>query len=208
MNVEHDGPAAGERRRPDIQLEHVLALPAVVPVLKEHLLLAMPVVQALRTIGSVDERGVLPVPGNGRLGGQPAIFPTGVLTVGNALEGEDIAGHEATHFAVFRMGHRGGWRRTKRRLLLVNSGLDAVGGVSRTRHRSGHPGARRKLQCIATTQYKGIPGFRFRHCGFPLRSRRQLRLVVLESGRALRISGLASKSCLGTPKYYRASTTI
>ncbi len=105
----------------------------------------MPVVQALGTIGSVDERGVLPVPGNRRLSGQPAIFPSGVLTVGNALEGEDIAGHEATHFAVFGMGHRGRRRRTERRLLLVNSGLDAVGGVSRTCDSGGHPGARRKL---------------------------------------------------------------
>jgi len=38
MDIEHDGTLAGQAGRPDIQLEHVFALPTVVPVLQEGLL--------------------------------------------------------------------------------------------------------------------------------------------------------------------------
>ena len=55
MDVEHDRATAGEARRPDVHLEHVLALPAVGPLVEEALL-GHPVVESLRAVGAVDQR--------------------------------------------------------------------------------------------------------------------------------------------------------
>lgn len=93
-----------------------------------------------------------PSQGRGGLAEKPAIFPAGILAVGNSLEGEDIARNKASHFAVFRIGNRQLRRGAERRLLLVNSGFDAVRGVSRTNDPCSKPGASRKLQSVAPAQ--------------------------------------------------------
>ena len=127
VEVHHHWPGAGERRRPDVELEHVLAEPAVVPILDEGLLDGGPGMEGLRAVGAVGEGGVLVLPGRGRLEREPAIFAAGILAVGHALEGEDAASEEAAHRAVLGLGDGRAWRGDGARLL-VHAGLDAVRG--------------------------------------------------------------------------------
>ena len=54
MEVNHHRPLAGQARRPDVQLEHVFAHVAVVPILQEGLLDRGVVMQVLRAVGAVD----------------------------------------------------------------------------------------------------------------------------------------------------------
>src|ERR1700761_2782433 len=53
MQVHHDRTLPAQARRPDIQLQHVFALPSVIPVEQKSLLNAGPGMQRLWTIGSV-----------------------------------------------------------------------------------------------------------------------------------------------------------
>ncbi len=109
MDVEHDRTLAGEARRPDVHLEHVLALPAVRP-LKQECLLAHPVVQALGTVGAVDQCRVLAVPRRGRLRRQPPILAAGRGAVRHAFKREHAIVDVPAHLAVLR----GRDRRTRR----------------------------------------------------------------------------------------------
>src|SRR4029079_15221467 len=101
MDVEHDRAPAGEARRPDVHLEHVLALPAVGP-LKEECLLAHPVVPALGAVGAVDQRWVLAVRGVGSLARQPPILAAGRAAVRHAFEREYAVLDVAAHLAILR----------------------------------------------------------------------------------------------------------
>ena len=51
VKIDHHRTLAGQRGRPDVQLEHVFAHVAVVPILKERLFDRREVVQALRAVG-------------------------------------------------------------------------------------------------------------------------------------------------------------
>ena len=74
MKIDHHRTLAGQAGRPDVQLEHVFAHVAVVPVLQERLLDRREVMQALRAVGAVDQRGILAVPRLGRFGRKPAVL--------------------------------------------------------------------------------------------------------------------------------------
>src|SRR5579863_8976114 len=85
VNVEHHWPAAAQARRPDVQLEHVFAHVAVVPILYERLFDRREIVEVLRAVGAIDESRALTFPCLGRLGRQPAIIAAGICAVGDAL---------------------------------------------------------------------------------------------------------------------------
>ena len=74
VKVDQHRTFAGQRGRPDIQLEHVFAHVAVVPIVEEGLLDRGVVVQALRAVGAVDQSGIFAVPRLGSFGRKPAIF--------------------------------------------------------------------------------------------------------------------------------------
>jgi hypothetical protein len=91
VEIDHHGALAAQGRRPDVELEHVLALPAVVPVLDEGLFDARPGMQGLRAVRAVDQRGIVICPRGRRFGGEPAILARGCLAVRDTFEGEDAA---------------------------------------------------------------------------------------------------------------------
>jgi hypothetical protein len=125
MEVHHHRATARERRRPDVELEHILAQPAVVPVLDKGLLDRSPGREGLRTVGAVSERWILVGPLRGRFERKPAIFTARVLTVRHSFEGEDAASEEAADEAVLGLGDGRAWRGDGARLL-VYTGLDAL----------------------------------------------------------------------------------
>src|SRR3954451_10567384 len=96
MDVEHHRAFTGQAGRPDVHLEHILALPPVGPLLKERLF-TRPVVQALRAIGAIAKGRVLAVPRLGRLGREPSVLAPSIAAVWYAFEGQhavlDIAAH-------------------------------------------------------------------------------------------------------------------
>ena len=149
VDVEHDRALAGQARRPDVHLEHVLALPAVRP-LEEECLLADPVVQALRAVGAVDQRRVLAVPRRGRLGRQPAILAAGRGAVRHALEREHAVLDVAAHLAVLRLrdGRTGRAARARGNLGLsaLRVGERAIGGQHGTD--SGRGGETQQLAAV------------------------------------------------------------
>ena len=130
MNVEHHRAFAGQAGRPDVHLEHVLALPAVGPLLKERLL-ARPVMQVLRTIGSIGQGGVLALPRRGRFGRKPPVLAPGVRAIRDAFERQDAILDIAAHLSVLRV-RNGRPRRAAASRLLMRSRLGAVGRVSRS----------------------------------------------------------------------------
>src|SRR5205807_7850790 len=62
VHIKHHRTAARKAWRPDVQLEHVFADPAIIPVLQECLLNACPGVEGLRTIRAIDQGGALVSP--------------------------------------------------------------------------------------------------------------------------------------------------
>src|SRR5665213_2389994 len=126
VDIEHDGPLAAQARRPDVQLQHVFALPAVIPVLDECLLIAGPVVQSLRAICTINKSRILILPRHRRLCRQPAILAARVLSVRNALEGKHASIQVPANFSILRVGNSTARSGTSSRLLLVHSGLNAV----------------------------------------------------------------------------------
>ncbi len=151
VEVHQHGALAGQARRPDVQLEHVLILVAVVPVLQECLLDCRPWMEILRAVCAVDQRGIFIRPGRRRLRRQPAVFAGCVLPVGNALECEDSSIQKSPDGSVLRFGDG----RTRRRAisrLLVYAGLRAVGGVSTVCQCDSHAGRGRKQQSLAAIQ--------------------------------------------------------
>ena len=154
VDVEQHGTLAGQARRPDVHLEHVLALPAVGPLLEERLL-ARPVVQALRAVGPVGQRRKLTVPRLGRLGRKPAVLAAGVRAVRHALEREDPVFHVAAHLAVscVRYGGPGRAAASRRRLARGGSGrLGALERLRRVRQRDAKARGGGQVQQLATTQ--------------------------------------------------------
>src|SRR5689334_17349383 len=126
MHVEHHRSFSGQARSPDVQFEHVFALPAVVPVEEESLLCARPCMQVLRAVCSIRQGWIFVGPRRGRFGGKPAVFSGCGLSVGYALESENAAVEKSAHFAVLRFGNR----RTRSGAVarsLVGWCLDAVG---------------------------------------------------------------------------------
>src|ERR1017187_271392 len=126
VDVKHYGTLAGKARRPDVQLQHVLTLPAVVPILDEGLLRACPGVQVLRAVGPIHQRGELVRPRFEWLRREPAVLAGCGLAIGYALEGENTAVEESAHLAVLRVGYRRAGGRDVAGLLM-NPSLDAVG---------------------------------------------------------------------------------
>src|SRR5512146_2562142 len=125
VDVEHYRATASQARRPDVQLEHVLALPAVIPILQKCLLDSSPIVQMLRTIGAVNQGRVFILPRRGRLRRQETIFAACVCAVRNSLERKDISRHVATHRTILCFRDRGAWGAATARLLM-STGLYAV----------------------------------------------------------------------------------
>src|SRR5512147_1425564 len=105
MNIEHHRTFTGQAGRPDVHLEHILALPTVGPLLKE-CLLARPVMQALRTIGSIGQGGVLALPRRWWLGREPPVLVRRVRAIGNALERQDPILYIAAHLTILRFRNR------------------------------------------------------------------------------------------------------
>ena len=137
VDVEHHRAPAGQARRPDVHLEHVLALPAVGPLLEERLL-ARPVMKALRTIGSVGQGRVLAVPWLGRLGRQPPVLSPGRRAIRHSLERDDAIVHVAAHLAVLR-GRHGRSRRAAAPCGRLGPGRPGgLGGVSGAGQRGPH----------------------------------------------------------------------
>src|SRR5665213_15693 len=123
--IKHHRTAAAQARCPDVQLQHVLALPAIIPILQKRLLFACPVMQMLRAVSSVYQGRVFVFPRHWRLWRKKAIFAAGVLSERNSLECENIAIQVAPHRAVLRL-RDGAARRAASSRLLVCSRFDAV----------------------------------------------------------------------------------
>src|SRR5580700_8187550 len=103
MDVEHHWASTGKARRPDVQLEHVFALPPIVPVLNERLLVSGPSVQILWTVRAVDQSWIFIVPWSRRFSWKPAILTCSGCAIRNAFEGENIARDKTAHFAILRI---------------------------------------------------------------------------------------------------------
>ncbi len=164
MEIDHHRPQARQAGRPDVQLQHVFAEIAVVPVIEERHLYGLVVVQRLRAVAAVDQGRIFVSPGHRRLGRQPAVFAAGVLTVGNALERIDAAVEEAAHLAILRPGHgRAGRGAIARRL--VGGGLGAVHGADGSGQ--AQPCGGRQQQRLSTTHIH-VPMRSALHAGFLL----------------------------------------
>src|SRR5271157_1259765 len=133
MDIEHDRALACQARRPDVQLQHVLALVAVVPVLKERLLDARPVMEILRTVPAVNQSWILILPGFRRLGRQPAVLAACVLTVWNTFKGEHTSIHKTPNLTVLCVRDCSAGRRTVSGFL-VGGGFGAIERNSRLAH--------------------------------------------------------------------------
>src|SRR5436305_15051072 len=73
MHVEHHRTLAAQAGCPYVQLQHVLALPSVIPVEKKGLLDAGPWVKRLRAIGAIDQSWILVSLGRWRFCRKPAV---------------------------------------------------------------------------------------------------------------------------------------
>src|SRR4051794_14656123 len=111
VNVKHHRAPARQAGCPDVQLEHVLALPAIVPILNEGLLGTGPRVEVLRAVCTIHQRRIVVRPGSRRLGRKPAVRPCSRLAIGHTLERENSTIHESAHLAVLRPGNRRARRR-------------------------------------------------------------------------------------------------
>ena len=127
VHVEHHRAFAAQAGRPNVQLQHVLALPSVIPVEKKGLLDAGPWVQGLRAVGAVDQSWLLAGPGRGCLRRKPAVFAGGCLAVRHAFEREGSVNQESSHLAILRF-RDGGTRGGAVSGFLVRSGFYAVRG--------------------------------------------------------------------------------
>ena len=134
MKIDQHRKLAGQAGRPDVELEHVFAHVAVVPILNERLLDAREVMQTLRAIGAVDQGGVLAVPWLGSFGRKPPVLASRILAIGYSFEREDLVIEKAAHLPILRVRDR----RTRRGAgsrLLMRGGLGAVGRASCSRQR-------------------------------------------------------------------------
>ena len=157
VEIDHHRTLAGQAGRPDVQLEHVFAHVAVVPILDERLLDRREVMQALRAVGAVDQGGIFAVPRLGRFGRKPAVLAAGVLAVRYSLEREDAVIDEAAHLAILRVRDRRARRRAVSRRL-VRGGLGAVGRVGGGGQRGSHARCGGKQQRLAAAELVAIFG--------------------------------------------------
>ena len=130
MQVQHHGTLAAQARRPNVQLQHVLALPSVIPVEKKGLLDAGPWMQGLRAVGAIGQSWILVCPGRGRFCGQPAVFSGRRLAVRHAFERKHSVNQESAHLAILRFCN-GGTRGGAVSGFLMRSGFCAVRGKNR-----------------------------------------------------------------------------
>src|SRR5262249_31502862 len=106
MHVEHHRALPRQARRPDVHLQHVLALPAVIPVEEKRLLYTRPRMQSLRAIRAVGQSRILILPWNWRLGWKPPILAGCGRSVGHTFERQYASIHESSHFAVLGLRNR------------------------------------------------------------------------------------------------------
>ena len=159
MNVEHHRAFARQAGRPDVHLEHVLALPSVGPLLKERLL-ARPVMQALRAIGSIGQGGVLALPRRGRFGRKPPVLSPGVRAIGDAFERQDAILDIAAHLSVLRV-RNGCPRRAAARCRCCR--VRAAARAARCSCQRGHTCRSRQQQRLATIEFGTVFRIRLRH---------------------------------------------
>src|SRR5579863_8839026 len=151
MHVKHHRPLPCEARCPNVQLQHVLALPSVVPVKEERLLDAGPSMQILRTVCSVHQGRILVRPRRGRLGWKPAILSGRGCAIRNTFERKNTAIDKPAHLAVLRLCNRRA-RRGDIAGLLVSGGLDAIGCECRFSRHHAHSRGGRKKKCLAASE--------------------------------------------------------
>ncbi len=159
VDVEHHRAFALEARCPHVHLEHVLALPAVGPLLKERLL-ARPVMKVLRTIGAVGQGRVFTLPRRGRSGRKPSVLPPGVGAVRNSLEGQDSILDIPAHLPVLRAGDRRprSTAARRRRPGRAPFGASARGaGCSHPRGHARRSGEQQGLPTIESTAVLRLP---------------------------------------------------
>ena len=155
VDIEHHRARSRQARRPDVQLQHVLALVPVVPVLKERLFDRCEVVEVLPTVRPVHQSGVFVLPGLRRFRRKPAVFAACVLAIGNALEGENAAIEETSNLAVlgFRDCRAG---RGAVAGFLVRGGFGAVECERRPVEGEAHAHSRRQKHRLTTAQKRAI----------------------------------------------------
>src|SRR6478735_1285516 len=100
MNVKHDRAASRKTRSPDVQ--------------------------CLRTVRTVNERGILVLPGHGRLRRQPTVFAARVLSVRNSFESKHAAIKIATNWTAMSLSHCTARCGASSRLLLMHASFNAV----------------------------------------------------------------------------------
>ena len=154
VEIDHDRTIAGQRRRPDIQLEHVLADETIGPLLKERVFDGVEIVERLRTVRAIGDGVAGLGPALGRLGRQPAVLAASVGTVRNALEDVDVVLNIAANRAVLRSNGRVLRRRAGPRSRANTCSL-------RARHRRQHQPRprqdRRKHRTTAIHEWPGHP---------------------------------------------------
>src|SRR5690606_8990789 len=151
VEIDHHWALAAQARRPDVELEHVFALPTVVPILNERLLDGCPWMWVLRAVGAVNERRPLVLPRSGRLGGKPTILTRRCLPVRNTLEDEHTVVEVAAHFAVLCLGDRRSRRRDAAGAATNSRLLGVVGRSCIARRRHAQSRSRRKNERLAAS---------------------------------------------------------
>src|SRR6185369_9987638 len=120
MHVKHDRSLASQVERPDVQLEHVFALPTVVPVEEEGLLDACPGMEILRAVRAIRQSRVLVRPWLGRPGRQPAILFCSGSPVWHTFEPKPAAIQYSAQFAMLGIRNRRQRDRSVARLLMYS----------------------------------------------------------------------------------------
>src|SRR4029078_3373670 len=167
VHVEHDRTPSGQARRPDVQLEHVLTLPAIIPILNESLLRARPGVQVLRAICSINKRWIFVSPWCGRLGRKPPILSGGRLPVGNPLECDNTPVDKSAHLPGPGIGHCRARGRADARPF-AGCSLDAV-GTECTLSCNAHSCGGREKQRLSAGENNGLSHELVLLCGYCLR---------------------------------------
>lgn len=162
MDLEHHRSLAAQAGCPEVHLQHVLADPAIGPLIKKRLF-RRPAMQTLRELRPVDQRRQLTVPRCRRLGRQPPVLAAGVRALRNASKGQDAVIDIPAHLAVLCLRHR-------------SPRCGATGTPRRNRFR-GRPGrCRRRCRHTCASRQHGLTAiesetvlrFGFRHFFSPL----------------------------------------
>src|SRR5579863_9326870 len=168
MHVKHHRPLPRQTRRPYVQLQHVLALPPVVPVKEERLLDSRPCMQVLWAVCSVHQGWILVRPRRGRLGREPAILSGRRCAIRNTFERQDTAIQKSAYLAILRLRDRRARRRDVAGLL-VSRGLDAVRCECRLARDDAHSGGGRNKERLAASEHAPRK-FRHKYLSFATRA--------------------------------------